>query len=333
MRYKFMGKLEHTSEKRSGSIVNCSRWSFKRLRAGCLLALIGIVTFMAHEQIADAESWRGQQSIDHMGNVVNLSPYGSNRLPALHHSFQPHYQSVGTALHDRVAVEELRSYMLQYSSNLLAQQQNRLSQRMSQSIQTAERSSLFVYVDDALTSSSARQVQLTSMLLDSSSKKKSSSDAKAVTANQNVMFNDDLLAPENSSVLKQVKVTATGYTAGIESTGKEPGHPEYGITYSGVKVRRDYVSTIAADLNEFPIGSILYVPGYGYGVVADIGSAIKGKKIDLYFDTTKQVYDQWGKKVVEVQMIKKGDGKITEEALAELNEAVMKQHKIPETML
>lgn len=30
-------------------------------------------------------------------------------------------------------------------------------------------------------------------------------------------------------------VTATGYTAGYESTGKSQGHPEYGITYSGVK--------------------------------------------------------------------------------------------------
>lgn len=43
------------------------------------------------------------------------------------------------------------------------------------------------------------------------------------------------------------KVTATGYTAGAESTGKSPGHPQYGITYSGVKVKRDLYSTVAAD--------------------------------------------------------------------------------------
>src|SRR3954470_19834263 len=35
------------------------------------------------------------------------------------------------------------------------------------------------------------------------------------------------------------KVLATGYTAGYESTGKGPNHPEYGITYSGVSVKRD----------------------------------------------------------------------------------------------
>src|SRR6476661_591871 len=42
-------------------------------------------------------------------------------------------------------------------------------------------------------------------------------------------------------------VVATGYTAGFESTGKNKDHPEYGITFSGVKVKRDLFSTIAAD--------------------------------------------------------------------------------------
>ena len=46
-----------------------------------------------------------------------------------------------------------------------------------------------------------------------------------------------------------MKVIATGYTAGVESTGKGPNHPEYGITYSGVMVKRDLYSTVAADLS------------------------------------------------------------------------------------
>ncbi|GGF85066.1 hypothetical protein GCM10010913_03080 [Paenibacillus aceti] len=131
-----------------------------------------------------------------------------------------------------------------------------------------------------------------------------------------------------------VKVMATGYTAGYESTGKKPNHPEYGITFSGVKVRRDKntVSTIAADLKVFPLGTILYIPGYGYGIVADKGSAIKGKKIDLYFKTTKQVYKEWGKKEVEVQVIRKGNGKLTEAMLRELGEAMEVNQEIPEDL-
>lgn len=117
------------------------------------------------------------------------------------------------------------------------------------------------------------------------------------------------------------QVVATGYTAGVESTGKNPTNPAYGVTYSGVKVKRDLYSTIAADLNVFPLGTILFVPGYGYGVVADTGSAIKGNRLDLYYETVQDVYNQWGKKTVDVYIVQKGKGKLSENQLKSLNEA------------
>lgn len=142
---------------------------------------------------------------------------------------------------------------------------------------------------------------------------------------------------KNKTKIKQiptVKVVATGYTAGYESTGKKPNHPQYGITYSGVKVKRDKntVSTIAADLKVFPIGTILYIPDYGYGVVADKGSAIRGNRIDLYFSTTKQVFKEWGKREVEVQVVRKGSGKLTEEMMLELGRAMEVSKQIPDNL-
>jgi 3D (Asp-Asp-Asp) domain-containing protein len=121
------------------------------------------------------------------------------------------------------------------------------------------------------------------------------------------------------------QVVATGYSAGVESTGKSPSHPNYGITYSGVKVRREpaALSTIAADPSVFPLGSVLYIPGYGLGIVADTGSAIKGDKIDLYFATKDQVYKEWGKKDVQVYVIMQGQGKVTESMLDSLNELLV----------
>ncbi|NEU30061.1 hypothetical protein GN156_04615 [bacterium LRH843] len=138
----------------------------------------------------------------------------------------------------------------------------------------------------------------------------------------------EVVEPENVSLEEAIdwsqypseRVMATGYTAGYESTGKNPGHPSYGITYSGVQVKRDLYSTIAADPKVYPIGTVLFIPGYGYGVVADTGSAIKGKKIDLYYDSVQDVYDKWGKKEVDVYVVKKGEGKLTEEELRNLNE-------------
>lgn len=147
-----------------------------------------------------------------------------------------------------------------------------------------------------------------------------------VSSNEVIQATDETGAPKtlddtiNFSQYPVKTMIATGYTAGYESTGKKPGHPLYGITYSGVKVKRDVYSTIAADPNVFPIGTILWIPGYGYGVVADTGSAIKGNKLDLYYDTVQEVYENWGKKTLDVYIVKEGGGVLTENTLTLLNE-------------
>ena len=117
-----------------------------------------------------------------------------------------------------------------------------------------------------------------------------------------------------------VEVTATGYTAGHESTGKTKEDPAYGITFSGVPVTRDLYSTIAADPDVFPIGTVMYIPDYGFGVVADTGSAIKGHKIDLYYETVDDVYDNWGKQDTKVYIIEEGNGQLSKTAFNQLNE-------------
>ena len=43
-------------------------------------------------------------------------------------------------------------------------------------------------------------------------------------------------------------------------------------------------------------------------------------RLDLYFDTVKDVYNNWGKKTLDVYIVKKGNGKVTEDELVKLNE-------------
>jgi uncharacterized protein YabE (DUF348 family)/3D (Asp-Asp-Asp) domain-containing protein len=81
-------------------------------------------------------------------------------------------------------------------------------------------------------------------------------------------------------VLTNVKLTA--YGAGPESTGKSPGHPLYGITASGTRVQEG--RTIAVDPNVIPLGSWVYIEGYGFRRAEDTGSAIKNNIIDIYFE-------------------------------------------------
>lgn len=88
-----------------------------------------------------------------------------------------------------------------------------------------------------------------------------------------------------------LQVIATGYTPG------DPGCT--GITYTGTKAAR---GTIAVDPSVIPFGTKLYIPGYGYGVAADTGGAIKGNKIDLCYDTRTEALN-WGIKNITVYVV------------------------------
>jgi 3D (Asp-Asp-Asp) domain-containing protein len=98
---------------------------------------------------------------------------------------------------------------------------------------------------------------------------------------------------------RKLQVTATAYTAGPESTGKTPEHPGFGITFSEWKAD---IGVIAVDPEVIPLGSIVYVPGYGYAIALDRGSAIKGNKIDVFFHDLQKALE-WGVKKVEIIVI------------------------------
>lgn len=98
-----------------------------------------------------------------------------------------------------------------------------------------------------------------------------------------------------------LKVVATGYTADYESTGKRPGDPGYGITSSGLPAAP---GACAVDPSAIPLRSILYVPGYGYAVAIDVGGAVKGNRVDLFFQDKQKALD-WGKRTVEVTLVER----------------------------
>ena len=88
------------------------------------------------------------------------------------------------------------------------------------------------------------------------------------------------------TVRKTLKnVTLTAYSAGPESTGKKPGDKGYGITRSGTKVQEG--RTIAVDPKVIPLGWWVYIEGIGLRRAEDTGSAVKGNKIDIYYDSEK----------------------------------------------
>lgn len=104
---------------------------------------------------------------------------------------------------------------------------------------------------------------------------------------------------------KVLDMKATAYTASFKDTGKKPGHPLFGITATGIRAKK---GVIAVDPKVIPLYTRVYVeiagstPDYGYAVAADVGGAIKGNKIDLYYDSQDYV-DRFGVKAVKVYIL------------------------------
>lgn len=103
-----------------------------------------------------------------------------------------------------------------------------------------------------------------------------------------------------------IQVEATAYCACYKCCGKYPSNKYYGITKTGTRAK---VGTIAVDPKVIPMGTEMYIEGlygaknYGTGKAEDIGGAIKGKIIDLYFDTHEETI-QWGRQQVNVYILK-----------------------------
>jgi uncharacterized protein YabE (DUF348 family) len=78
---------------------------------------------------------------------------------------------------------------------------------------------------------------------------------------------------------RAVRMYATSYSA--SRAGTPVTAPWYGRTRSGKKLT---IGMVAIDLNVMPLGTRLYVPGYGYATAEDTGGGVKGKWIDLGYD-------------------------------------------------
>ncbi len=99
--------------------------------------------------------------------------------------------------------------------------------------------------------------------------------------------------------VKKLVMNASAYTLNKSSTGKNPGSPGYGITASGMRAQHGIV---AVDPNVIPLGTKLYIDGYGYAVAGDTGGSIKGNKIDLFYNTQNECVE-FGRKDINVYIL------------------------------
>lgn len=94
---------------------------------------------------------------------------------------------------------------------------------------------------------------------------------------------------------KEFYVNSTAYTAYCNGCS--------GVTATGINLRSNPdIKVIAVDPSVIPLGSKVYVEGYGHAIAGDTGSAIKGNKIDVFFPTKEQAY-RWGVRKVKITIL------------------------------
>lgn len=102
-----------------------------------------------------------------------------------------------------------------------------------------------------------------------------------------------------------VPTTGTEVGTAIKTlTMESTAYYGHGITASGLKPVRnpDGISTIAVDPDVIPLGTKVYVSGYGLAIAADTGGAIKGNIIDVFLNTHEECIS-WGRRQVTVQIL------------------------------
>jgi len=102
-------------------------------------------------------------------------------------------------------------------------------------------------------------------------------------------------ADTQSAAPKEITVKATAYTADCEGCS--------GITKTGVNLKANPdEKVIAVDPSVIPLGSKVYIEGYGEATAADTGGAIKGNRIDVYMQNESDAL-QFGAKELTVKIL------------------------------
>lgn len=102
--------------------------------------------------------------------------------------------------------------------------------------------------------------------------------------------------------IRRLRAEITGYDLSVESCGKTPEDPAYGITASGEYARE---GIIAVDPIVIPMHSVVYIEGMGTFVAKDTGGAIKGNRIDIFFDEYKEAI-KFGRQHRNIYVIQEG---------------------------
>jgi 3D (Asp-Asp-Asp) domain-containing protein len=124
---------------------------------------------------------------------------------------------------------------------------------------------------------------------------------------------DSIEAAAAAARTRTAALTAATSSAGAAVVAPEPADPlrpgqtltvaatAYAMSGSTATGLRAGWGVVAVDPGLIPLGTRMTIPGYGEGVAADIGHAVRGAAIDLWFPTRAQAL-AWGRRVVTITL-------------------------------
>lgn len=99
----------------------------------------------------------------------------------------------------------------------------------------------------------------------------------------------------------QTSSSENGRWMTVEATAYSRNQPVLSnYTFTGIDLRENS-RVIAVDPNVIPLGSTIYVPGYGEYIAGDTGGAIIGNRIDIHFESLDSAI-QFGRQNIDVQV-------------------------------
>ena len=146
--------------------------------------------------------------------------------------------------------------------------------------------------DAANNSVQAAKNKIESLKAEEAKKAEEAAKNNAANSSNNTSSNNSSSQPSSDGKYKKtLSMEATAYSGGT-------------LTAMGLKPVRDPggISTIAVDPSVIPLGSKVYIPGYGYAIASDTGGVIKGNIIDLYQNSHDECIS-WGRRQVTLHIV------------------------------
>ncbi|WP_186371794.1 3D domain-containing protein, partial [Bacillus nitratireducens] len=129
-------------------------------------------------------------------------------------------------------------------------------------------------------------------------KAREAAKAQKPATQQLVAKETETSAPSSS---RELRVQATAYTADPLENGYKAGDQVKSAMGHNLTANPN-MKLIAVDPSVIPLGSKVWVEGYGVAIAGDTGGAIKGNKIDVLMPD-KGTSSNWGRKTVTVKIL------------------------------